>query len=399
MHLFLPTTWLDSASQPVLAIVGLLALALLLLAANFLVDALARLATRLHISAAVVAATVLSMGTTSPEAAVSATAALNNAPGLAMGNAIGSVVCNAGLILGLGCIIRRLTIEPGVVRLQATTLLMISCVYALACYGAWVFNQGVLPQSVGYGLLGMLLMYLLFSAYSAKTPPVGPLLVDNPPVPMLLPHEPPAPTPNPTANPDQTPDLITAEVLPPPTQPKAVEAEDLLPGRPEALAHHPSIWRLLGILAAALFAVLIASHYLVGSARVLAEVHWKIPQVVVAATIVSFGTSTPELVISITSVIRGHTGVLVGNVIGANVMNLLMVTGMAAALAPLALVDPSANHPAILLWLHLPVMLGVVLLLFFLARQAAVTGTFRRRSGIPLLAVFVGYTALQLWLA
>jgi cation:H+ antiporter len=142
--------------------------------------------------------------------------------------------------------------------------------------------------------------------------------------------------------------------------------------------------------------VLFSSRIFVGSIIVLSVKHWHIPKIIVAATIVSIGTSLPEMVVSLTGIYKGHAEVLVGNVVGANIMNLLFVVGTSSLAARLSLLTDSGAHPSIFLWLHLPAMLLAVALFSAFALAAAKHGRFSRAVGWPLLLLYGVYLTLQL---
>jgi cation:H+ antiporter len=130
--------------------------------------------------------------------------------------------------------------------------------------------------------------------------------------------------------------------------------------------------------------VALSSDLLIGSAVELAR-RMDVPNDIVAVTLVALGTSLPELATGIASVLKGHPELMVGNVIGADILNVLLVTGLSATARPLR-VAPT------FFYLHLPTMLVTVVLLgvyIFTSRQR-----FRRRQGLPLLAVYAAYCAL-----
>jgi cation:H+ antiporter len=116
---------------------------------------------------------------------------------------------------------------------------------------------------------------------------------------------------------------------------------------------------------------------------------------VIAATLVAFGTSLPELVVGITSVLKGHKEILVGNVIGADILNVLFVVGASATAAPLPILDPEAKIPRILLYVHVPTMLLILVLFRLFIMRATRQGSFQRWYGVPLVLIYVGYTVLQ----
>ena len=110
----------------------------------------------------------------------------------------------------------------------------------------------------------------------------------------------------------------------------------------------------------------------------LAENHWNIPKVVVAATLVAFGTSLPELVIGMASIRRGHGELLVGNIVGADILNVLFVVGAAATGGAIA--DRGSGvlrYRQIMLYIHLPTMLLVLTLFRVYIYSASSRGSFQ----------------------
>jgi len=144
----------------------------------------------------------------------------------------------------------------------------------------------------------------------------------------------------------------------------------------------------LAVLVMGLALVLVASDLLIGSVEVLAR-RCGVPSSILAVTLVAVGTSLPELVTGITSILKGHPELLIGNVIGADILNVLFVVGASAAAVPLRV-------PIEFYYLHIPVMLfALVLLRTFIWADGP---TFRRSHGVWLLLTFLGYYGLMLTL-
>ena len=136
--------------------------------------------------------------------------------------------------------------------------------------------------------------------------------------------------------------------------------------------------------------VLLSSRAMILSVTELAEVHWHVPKVVIASTLVALGTSLPELVIGMASIMKGHKEILVGNIVGADVLNVLFVIGASATAAPLPIIEDAARIPRIALYVHLPAMLLILVMFRLFVQRANSTGNFRRWYGVPLLLVYVG---------
>jgi cation:H+ antiporter len=307
----------------------------------------AGLAYRFGISKIVVGATLVSLGTTSPECAVSVVAAWSGEPGLALGNAIGSIVADTGLIFGLGCMITVLPADRFVLTRQGWVQFGAGALLAAICYGAYLImgDRALIGRWAGLTLLLLLAGYMLLSIRWSRQHPHG--------------------------EPFQEPEGESPAARP------------------------TSLWMLLLFALVGLFLVIVASHALIQSVSELAEAHWHVPKVVIAATLVALGTSLPEMVIGLTSIAKGHKEILVGNVIGADILNVLFVVGASAAAAPLPLLEQGAAVPDILLRLHLPVMLAILVLFRVYIHFACRTGRFRRWNGAPLVLLYVAYTVLQ----
>ena len=348
MEQLIPHTWFAGLAQWQLLAIMAGAMLVLVKAADWLVEGASGLAYRLGISKVIVGATIVSLGTTSPEAGVSVLAAWSGQSGLALGNAIGSIVADTGLIFGLGCLMARLPADAFVLRRQGRVQLGSGLLLAALCYGSWIAVPAapVLGRWVGLLLLALLGVYFWISIRWARAHPHGE-----------------------------------------PFQDQAEQEIDA--GSRSAVGP---------LVAAALFGllfVLLASRTMILAVTELAEVHWMVPQVVIAATLVALGTSLPELVIGITSVLKGHGEILVGNVIGADILNVLFVVGASAAAAPLPLLDVGSRVPHLLFVLHLPAMVAILLLFRVFIYGACVRGHFRRWEGIPLVTAYVIYAVLQ----
>jgi len=334
----LPPDWFLTQSQWVLLAVAALAMVVLLRGADLLVDGAAGLAARFGVPEVIIGATVVSLGTTSPEAAVSVMAAWSGEPGLALGNAIGSIVADTGLIFGLGCMLAVIPAKSKVLSRQGWIQFSAAAALAVFCYGAAYFQgeEATLGRPVGVLLLMGLIAYIVCTIRWGRS-----------------------------------------------------GAEE------EPVASDRGLTVLIAMGIGGLAMVLVASRVMVLSMIVLAEVHWQVPSVVVAATLVAFGTSLPELAIGITCVLRGKTELLVGNVIGADILNVLFVVGASAVAAPLPILDPSAEIPDILLIVHVPAMLLILALFRLFILRATRQGNFRRWYGVPLVVCYVLYVVVQ----
>jgi len=339
----IPADFYGLRSSPMLLLISGGAIVLLAFGADRAVGSAVRLARAMGMSTVIIGATVVSLGTTSPEAFVSVTAAFRGEPGLALGNGVGSMICDTALIFGLCCCIARLPKERFILNrhgwLQLGAGVLLSAIVAGLAVAAGGIVGVTIPRWVGVGLVVLLGGYLWVSVRWAR----------------------------------QHPSMAVAEV-------QAVGGE--------APAKAPLLGSLV-LLAFGLGLVMVGSNLLVESAAELAR-RFGVPPSVLAVTLVAFGTSLPELVTAIASILKGHPELLVGNVIGADILNVLFVIGASATAVPLGV-------PVEFFYLHLPVML-IALTMLRLAIFAR-GDHFRRWHGVPLLMLFAGYYAALLMLA
>jgi len=358
----LPKEWFADLSTWLLVLIAVVALAVVIKGADWLVEAAAGIAYRLGMPKVVVGATIVSLGTTSPETAVSVLAAFSGNSGLALGNGVGSVIADTGLIFGLGCVLTRLPADRFILSRQGWVQFGVAALLAAYCYAKWlaVGDSVELAWYIGVILLAILVWYLWASVRWARQ------------------HH------------TETEGLIAESS-------KGGEEVDV------AEAANKKMWVLWAMGVAGLAMVVVAGDGAVNSASVLA-LRFGVPEVVLAATLVAFGTSLPELVVGITSIRKGHAGLLVGNVIGADILNILWVIGLSAiggsiAGAGLPLIETlgDGSKSYVFLWLHLPAMLAMLVFFRLCIFKASKDGHFSRWMGVPLLAMYGVFVALQLW--
>lgn len=357
MEHLIPQAWFDPLSQTVLLLLVGVSAAVLGKGADWLVEGASGIAYTFRIPKVIVGATIVSLGTTSPECAVSVTAAWSGEPGLALGNAIGSIIADTALIFGIGCLMVRLPADRFVLRRQGWVQFGSGVLLAAICYGLY-FNDGTaasIGKPVGWSLLGLLALYMFVSIRWSKQHPFG--------------------------EPFQPVDDKGAAIPLNPTEEPAAAVTPI---------HVLAATALIGLVL-----VILASRVLVASSTVLA-VQWGVPKVVIAATLVALGTSLPELVVGIAAIWKGHEELLVGNIIGADILNVLFVIGASAAAAELPI---AADGETIMLRYHLPVMLAVLVLFRVAIHFAIPRRGFSRWYGIPMLAIYVIYVVGQFMIA
>jgi cation:H+ antiporter len=278
--------------------------------ADLLVDKAVEISRLAGVPKALIGATIVSLGTTLPEASVSVFAAIEGNPGMALGNAVGSIICDTGLILGLGALIKPLPLDRRVVNRQGWIQLSSGLLLILICLPYSHLDRildvgGNLAQLGGFLFVVLLGIYFLWSYRIA-------MKVEN------------------------------------------REGN----GRENSLNWQTLLKDLL-MMAVAVLLVIVSSKVLIICAEELAY-RLKVPESVIAASLVAFGTSLPELVTVLSSIRKGEGELAIGNIIGADILNVLFVAGVAAAVTPSGLAVPPDFFTT-----HFPVMLGVLLIFRF----------------------------------
>ena len=312
---------------------------LLIKGGDWFVDSAVGIAKRFHVPEIIIGATVVSIGTTLPEVMVSTTAALNANGAIAYGNAIGSIICNTALIAALTIAIKPAKIDRKTVVTPVLFFFGSAAIYVVAAYIFGTFDRW----------LGII-MLLVFAAYMTMTIYKG---FKNP---------------------------VQAE--------EAEEEEE--GGKPKSLLMDVIIL----VLSAGLIAV--GADMLEGSSVSLATMAG-IPTEVVGVTVVALCTSLPELVTAVTALAKGHGALSLGNIIGANIFNLVLVSGVAVTLSPFAVPAGSTlfGYNTSLL-IEIPLMVGVMAIMTL---PAIIKNKLRRWQGITLLGIYAAFVVLQVLIA
>ncbi len=315
-----------------LFIVGLLCL---IKGGDWFVDGATGIARRFHVPELLIGATVVSIGTTLPEVMVSTTSALTGHGEIAYGNAIGSVICNSALIAAITIAVRPGKVDPKSLRTPVLFFFV-----AAAFYAGVAYTTGSFTRPVGIILLAMFVAYMVANVLQMKKAPA------------------------------------------------AAEAE----AAAENAGEEMSLTKTLVLLVLGAVLIALGANLLVDNGTLIAQA-LGVPESVIALTFVALGTSLPELVTAITSLVKGHGALSLGNVIGANVFNLVLVSGVSVTLAPFSIPQNStiAGMNASLV-MDIPVMFAVMLLLTV---PALIKGKLSRPQGIALLCIYAAFCAVQ----
>ena len=309
-----------------------LGLVLLIKGGDWFVDGATGVAHRFGVPEILIGATVVSIGTTLPEVMVSATSALQGHGEIAYGNAIGSVICNTALIAAI-----TIAVRPS--RVDRKSLLTPVCFFfgsaALYLYGAL---SGAFTRNLGIILLGVFAIYMVMTVSQAMRSSAAPEQAEEEAAPM---------------------------------------------------------GRLILLLVVGAVLIAVGARLLVDNGILIAQA-LGVPESVIALTFVALGTSLPELVTAVTSLIKGHSALSLGNIVGANLFNLVLVSGVSVTLSPFSL--PAGKTIAGMnasLVVDMPVMFFVMA---FMTLPALFRGKLSRAQGVILLLVYAAFCCFQFFL-
>jgi cation:H+ antiporter len=311
-------------------IIFLIGLVVLSWSADKFVYGASALAKNYGVSPMMIGLTIVAMGSSAPEIVVSATASLNGNPNTAVGNAIGSNITNIALVLGITALIKPLLVSSMTLKRELPVLLLVTLI------GVYFLSDNYLSQTEGVILITLFVLVLAIMAWlSLKVEKNDPLNTE-------------------------TADEIPSNI---PTI-KAV------------------MWVVIGLVMLPL-----SAHFLVESAVYIAR-FFGVSDLVIGLTIIALGTSLPELAASIAGVRKGEDDLVIGNIIGSNIFNILAVLAMPGLIIPSMLdMNVSARDSY--------AMLGVTILLFLFCFNLRGTRRINRYEGGILVMAFLFY---QYWL-
>ena len=308
---------------------------LLIKGGDMFVDAASSIDKRFHLPELLIGATVVSIGTTLPEVMTSAMGAMSGSGEIAYGNAVGSIICNTAFIAAI-----TVAIKPSKADKKTLLFPVLFFFAAAAFYVTTAYTGGTFARWVGLVLLAGFVFYMIMNVINMKKNPAEEE--------VALPSE---------------------------------KEEDEASEKNGAVLIFKDI--LLLVIGAALIAL--GAYLLVESATAIAE-QFGVPESVIGLTVVAIGTSLPELVTAITSLLKGHGALSLGNIIGANIFNLVLVSGVAVAINPFSVPENSmlfGQNASFVL--DLPVMLGVMAILTL---PTLFKGKLSRWQGVSLLAIY-----------
>ena len=329
--------WYNGLTDHLWGSLALFAVGVLLLikGGDWFVDAAVGIAKKFRVPEIIIGATVVSIGTTLPEVMVSVTAALNNNGAVAYGNAIGSIICNTALIAALTIAIRPAPVNRKAVVTPVLFFFVSSAIYMVAAYFFGRFDRWL-----GIVMLAVFGIYMTMTIRNGFKNPVE----------------------------------------------SHSDEED----------NGGSLLKNIIVLAIAAALIAVGADMLEGSSVSLATMAG-IPTEVVGVTIVALCTSLPELVTAVTALAKGHGALSLGNIIGANIFNLVLVSGAAVTLSPFAIPEGSKlfgfNTSQLI---EIPLMVGVMALMTL---PAVKKSKLYRWQGVSLLCIYAAVVVLQVLIA
>ena len=339
----LPWLWDETLLQglvhelPVILLIGVMGVCIVVLlkGADLMIDGVVKTAQRTGLPKIVIGATIVSLGTTTPEAVVSVMAAWTGNPGLALGNGVGSIIADTGLIFGITALMTNVPVNrfilnrTGWVQFGSATLLVVISLITMGVTN----GIPILGRWVGLFFLLLLGGYMYVTYVWARQGSKSALVAEEP-----------------------------------------------------KISDPAGLTKCLSMILGGVFLVVVGARILVPSA---VEIAYRIgvPEDVIAATMVALGTSLPELMTAIAALRKRHPEIMVGNVVGADVLNCLFVIGAAAVAKPLVV-------PSNFFSFHFPAM---ILILYSFRAFIFVNkdGFFKKWQGAWLLVVYLTYLILQ----
>lgn len=308
-------------------------LALILVGANILTDGSSAIARRMGVSDLIIGLTVVAFGTSAPELVISVTAAAQGNSAIAVGNVVGSNTLNILLIIGLTALVRPIVIRKSIMTNEIPMLILSSVILLILGYSASLDSLPVATITRVDGLM-LLIFFLLFMRYTFAS-----------------------------ARADSSVSM-TDQAAPDNT------GSDSMP-----------LTKAIIFIVAGLAALIFGGDRFVGSASALAR-YIGVSEAVIALTIVAVGTSLPELATSVAAAVKNKPAMAVGNVIGSNIFNILLILGTASVVAPL----PFGGVTLFDLWTLVGASFMFLLFGWIIRRR-----TITRAEGALMTAAYIAY--------
>ncbi|MCI8352736.1 MAG: calcium/sodium antiporter [Clostridia bacterium] len=298
---------------------------LLIKGADFLVGGSSKIAKKFHIPEIIIGLTIVSIGTSMPELFVSITSAIEGYPDMAVGNVIGSNLCNLLLILGLSAVIKTIEFKKETRLIETPMTLLVTIILFVLC------NMGTdITRGEGMFLIGLFILFIIYTIYMGKRGEEF-------------------------ENKDILVEVQTDENY---STMKAI------------------LWIILGIIGLKIGGDLVVNHSIT-IAKAL-----NISEKIISLTIIAIGTSLPELVTSVTAAFKGDSDIAIGNILGSNIFNILLILGVSSVITPITY-SVSYNNQILVL------IIGTILLALFPFIGAK--NKMTRANGFAYLVIYAIY--------
>ncbi|MDD7416750.1 MAG: calcium/sodium antiporter [Treponemataceae bacterium] len=315
---------------PLMYVFLLVGFVFLIKGADFFVDGASSIARILKVSPLIIGLTIVAFGTSFPELAVSVTSAIKGQNALAVGNVVGSNIFNTLMVLGFSAIFMPVLVQKNLIQKDLPFNILISFVLFVLSFDIFFSNFGaqtsnILSRGDGIVLLSLFVVYMFYVVFSA------------------------------------------------------------LASRREFEEQTEGDIKQMGVVKSIIFTVCGAAAIVIGGdltvdAATAIALHWGMSETLVGLTIVAIGTSLPELVTSIIAAKKGECDLAVGNVVGSNIFNILLILGVSSVINPIELTDPN-------LLVDMLVMLGISVMVFGIS----IPKKIRRWEGIILILMYAAY--------
>lgn len=322
----------------------LLGLAFIIKSADILIDSALKLARRYGVSAFVIGITVIALGTSAPELSVGIISGIAHTNHLTLGDVIGSSMANMALIVGLSAVMYPLRVKDTIVKWELPILFFVQLTL-----GVMIFIDGRLSRFEGILLLCLFGLFMLHIARDSKKSTIIQI--------------------------DPEGDIDTD------CDGNNVPPEPIIS---ESKYEVPKLWLFSLLSLAGLF---IGGKLTVDSSTKIAE-SLGLSQTLIGLTVVAIATSMPELITSIVAARKKEPDIVLGNCIGSNILNILLVLGLSSVISPITVIDN--------LWFDMACIVALTVFVFFIT---LIQKKLRRPSGIFLSAGYVLYLAIKVFTA
>lgn len=303
--------------------------------ADFFVEGSSSVAKLLRVPSLIIGLTVVAFGTSMPELAVSVTAAVQGSNEIAISNVIGSNIFNLLMVVGVSTLVKPMQVQPSVLKKEFPFSIFVGIVLLFLCSDQWIFQWfGIIAEQNVLSRLDGGILLLLFALFMYG---------------------------------------ILRDAGKARKKHSAREEKDEI----QIMTPAKSILYIIGGLAG----IVIGGQLVVNSATEIAR-EFGLSETLIGLTIVAIGTSLPELVTSVVAAIKGECEIALGNVVGSNVFNVLMVLGLSITISPIR-VEMTAVYDLFIL-----AVVSLLILVFLLWKKRV-----PRYAGAMMVAVYAAYTA------